>query len=443
MSENILDLVDDVENAVEEIEETTEILEDNIEWVEKARDQWEERDPSERESFQNGVDALLSDLRANSDNTEELLSVVGDIQDAYQHPVLDSLEDLITSIANEFGISEDEFEIDRSEMRNRFENSAASVRSQCQDIYSKLIDTPAPIVTHIAVEYQEDPFLLFNPDRIQSDLETTSSRYHSLDKLAHSINERDWGPDETNTLLLTEDQLSHSVNLDQTLSIVEQIDDFVSEYGGSGAGIKTVIANDISSSFDEKSEPPAEILNDTYQKITRLSGALDDLEDAIVVSDRYPELADDIGLSDRVQVIQEREYESIEDLKSDLERVSSELDSWKSSVQTRWRRVSDIMQIYVENLEVLSEQLPDDVENALENELPIDTDPVLAYDIFTTAENWLADQEDSLREEMHDDAVDLLNALITQDQVPATEYSPEAIAEVSSEIPILLKLADE
>lgn len=443
MSENITDLVDDVENAVEDVEETITLLEEKIDWITKARDQWDERDPSERESFQDSSDALLSDLRANSDNSEDLLSAVQDIQDAYQYPVLDSLQELITAIANEFEISEEEFELNRSKVRDRYEDSAASARSKYQAVQSTLADTPGPVIAHISSDYQEDPFLLFNPDRIQSDLETASSRYNSLNELARSVNESDWGPDEVNTLLLTEGHLSHPVNLDQTLSIVEQIDNFVSEYGGRGAGLKTVIANEISSSLTKENRPPSEILNNTYQELRELSGVLDDLEVAIEISDRYPELAEEIGLSERVQLTQERQYDSVEDLKSDLERVSSNLEDWKASVQTRWQRVSDILQIYVENLDILSEQLPDEVEEALDDDLPVDSDPVLAYDIFTSAENWLSEQEDSLREEMHDDAVDLLNALITQDQVLATKYSPQAIAEVSSEIPILLKLADE
>jgi predicted nucleic acid-binding Zn-ribbon protein len=443
MSENITDLVDDVENAVEDVEETITLFEKKIDWITKARDQWDERDPSERESFQDAADELLSDLRATSDNTEDLLSVVQDIQDAYQYPVLDSLQELITAIANEFEIPEKEFELNKSKIRDRYKDSAASARSKYQVIHSKLADTPDPVIAHISSDYQEDPFLLFNPDRIQSDLETASSRYNSLNELARSVNESDWGPDETNTLLLTEGHLSHPVNLDQTLSIVEQIDNFVSEYGGRGAGLKTVIANEISSSLTKENRPPSEILNNTYQELGELSGVLDDLEVAIEISDRYPELAEKIGLSERVQDIQERQYDSIEDLKSDLERASSNLEDWKASVQTRWQRVSDILQIYVENLDILSEQLPDEIEETLENGLPVDSDPVLAYDIFTSAENWLSEQEDSLRDEMHDDAVDLLNALITQDQILATKYSPQAIAEVSSEIPILLKLADE
>jgi len=199
MTEEIDSLVSDFEGATEEIEKIIADLGQRQNWLDQARQEWPGRTTEEKEAFQEAAEELRVDLDTQEFDWNTLNSFFDELQRSYRSPLLDSIRSNIEKVCSKLEIDSVVEERD-VELSDRFEDDLVETRSQYQKIANELDDCDGVVLRKIATEYQDDPFLVLNPNRVRQDINKYRQIHSGLQNIASQLDTREWSPDEISQL---------------------------------------------------------------------------------------------------------------------------------------------------------------------------------------------------------------------------------------------------
>jgi hypothetical protein len=98
---------------------------------------------------------------------------------------------------------------------------------------------------------------------------------------------------------------------------------------------------------------------------------------------------------------------------------------------------------YLSGFEGIDITASNEIEAAIDSGIPIEEDPSEAFDLLQQTEQWLTEQESELQDELSEEAVTFLNDLINYEEVVVSDYSAEAVAQISDQLRLTVRIDEE
>jgi len=161
------------------------------------------------------------------------------------------------------------------------------------------------------------------------------------------------------------------------------------------------------------------------------------------VLDRHPDALGKTEFGDDRQRLSETNYNTITELEGDLSRLERNFDQWKDHLHQRWSQIRSVGDYYLSGFEEIDITASDEIVTAIDSGIPIDEDPSEAFDLLQQTEQWLTEQESELQDELSEEAVAFLNDLINHEVVVVSDYSAEAVAQISDQLRLTVRIDEE
>ena len=443
MTEEIDSLVSDFEGATEEIEKIIADLGQRQNWLDQARQEWPGRTTEEKEAFQEAAEELRVDLDTQEFDWNTLNSFFDELQRSYRSPLLDSIRSNIEKVCSKLEIDSVVEERD-VELSDRFEDDLVETRSQYQKIANELDDCDGVVLRKIATEYQDDPFLVLNPNRVRQDINKYRQIHSGLQNIASQLDTREWSPDEISQLSNELTRLeSPAQTWDEIKSIVSRIEEQVEELDSFDLNSESAISGSLSTKIYSEDQRIHHALREASSELSDIIDYQELLTKVDAVLDRHPDALGKTEFGDDRQRLSETNYNTITELEGDLSRLERNFDQWKDHLHQRWSQIRSVGDYYLSGFEEIDITASDEIVTAIDSGIPIDEDPSEAFDLLQQTEQWLTEQESELQDELSEEAVAFLNDLINHEVVVVSDYSAEAVAQISDQLRLTVRIDEE
>jgi hypothetical protein len=441
MTEEIDFLVSDFEGATKEIEKIIADLDQRQSWLDQARQEWPGRTTEEKEAFQEAAEELRVDLDTQEFDGDVLNSFFDELQRSYRSPLLDSIRSNIEKVCSKLGIDSVVEERD-VELSDRFEDDLVETRSQYQKIANELDDCDGVVLRKIATEYQDDPFLVLNPNRVRQDINKYNQIYSGLRNIFSQLHTREWSPDEISQLSNELTRLeSPAQTWDEIKSIVSRIEEQVEELDSFDLNSESAVSGSLSTKIYSEDQRTHDALREASSELSDVIDYQELLTKVDAVLDRHPDALGETEFGDDRHL--ETNYNTITELEGDLSRLERNFDQWKDHLHQRWSQIRSVGDYYLSGFEEIDIIASDEIVAAIDSGIPIDEDPSEAFDLLQQTEQWLTEQESELQDELSEEAITFLNDLINHEEVVVSDYSAEAIAQISDQLRLTVRIDEE
>lgn len=442
MDENVEQFLEDIQSASETVAEEIRYLEEYRNWLDEAEDEWDNRTNAEQESFRESAEDLIIELRTNDPEWDFISEFSVQLQQSYKEPVLESIQNSINQIASLLNVETNELDLTTESLRDRFESSSAAVREEYQESLHKLQKADQIVLDYLSPQYDNDPFLLFQSSQLVADIKRASERSSTLQDLINHLADIGWLSGETESVLLSPTRLDSEVptssDLSEYISIIEET---IADFRATELDVKEPISRSL---LDELSDSDIETaFEETALRSNELSkefGRVDQVIDVIDLNeDEYP-----IGgvVSDWESIVKSN-YNSISELSRTVDGFIDSFNSWCHQQSSRWSEIREVARYYIQELDEVDTDPPTKVQEHVENGLEFRDGVVNSLKIIQETEEWLESQREALRDELGDEAVNLLDDLIEKSEVNVNDYSTDTIDTVSQNIDLVLRIDDE
>lgn len=451
MSSDINRLKDEIDNAVEEVEHSIRNIESKEEWFEQVPS------PSEREDIE--VDALeesfkdlISDLDADEFDHNEAIDFVERLQQIYEDPFYDALEQDISDLYDILGVEVPEDL--RESIQSRFEQEPESAQAQYQEILNELSDSEDIVREVLSEKYNRNPQLLLNNQEIRKDIQIKSQQYDRYSDVSDKLEEKSWSPSDIKEIIIGSSRLKNpSPNWDKILETIEQIDDFQSEFDDLNITFDAALAQELDQRLTQKDEKLDEIISDIANSTGDIVAYKDDLLKIETLLDELDvtEETSSAAYYERLTKIShiysdtaDKQHSSLDEFEEDIRRLQTEFQNWQEEITRRWNQIQKLARYYIEELgDDIGISATEPVETAIDEGIDPGETPDSALSRLELTKKWLTEQESELEDEMDSKSVSLVNDLVTQDSVPVDHYSGKVIENVGQVLDLAIIIDEE
>lgn len=431
---NIQEVFADVRHQIgEDIHE----LEQYEATIEELLESWQEnRTEDEINAFRSNFHQYDTDLD-ESVSIEEVTECVENIQTAYEDPVRTSVEKLIRNLFDELGLSPEEQTVMDAKTRaiNRAD-SLSDLRAAYDKIIEKMQIVPDPVYDQISEEVSQDPMLTSMPaEAMEKELDVVQNNHKALSEITGLISDRAWAPEQLpfqeKRVLYPDTEIDINV-IRQDISAIQSDYEKLSAYGVS---LQLAIKSHLSADIQTTSVSSA--LSQTRKKVSDAAEYNNSLEEAVELRDVESSVPVDTDrVEEQLHTLQEKDYQAIEKLQSDLMALDNRIREWKTDMIEQWEHNTDLLSQY---RDILEEGYPTDLlpEDSFESLLD---SPQTAVDTLIEVKKWRQDKRDVLLTEYSEAAEDLLEALLSDGEVYFSDYDVETVESVSNVVSIRLEI---
>jgi len=354
---------------------------------------------------------------------------------------LDSIRSNIEKVCSKLEIDSVVEERD-IELSDRFEGDLVETRSQYQKIANELDDCDGVVLRKITTEYQDDPFLVLNPNRVRQDINKYRQIHSGLQNIASQLDTREWSPDEISQLSNELTRLeSPAQTWDEIKSIVSRIDEQVQELDSFDLNSESAISGSLSTKIYSEDQRIHDALREASSELSDVIDYQELLTKVDAVLDRHPDALGETEFGDDRHL--ETNYNTITELEGDLSRLERNFDQWKDHLHQRWSQIRSVGDYYLSGFDEIDITTSDEIVAAVDSGIPIDEDPSEAFDLLQQTEQWLTEQESELQDELSEEAATFLNDLINYEEVVVSDYSAEAVAQISDQLRLTVRIDEE
>lgn len=451
MSSDINRLKDEVDNAVEEVEHSIRNIESKEEWFEQVPSP-SEREDIEIETLQESFKQLISELDSDDFDHNKAIDFVERLQQIYEDPFYDALEQDITELYELLGV--DIPENLRETLQSRFEQETESVQTKYQEIVKELSDSEEIIREVLSEKYSNNPALLLNNQEIREDIQIKSRQYSKYSDISDELAKKSWASEEIGGKIIISSRLKNSAPDWDTISeAIERIDNFQSEFNGLEITFDTALAQELDQRLTQKDQQLDEIISDIASSTEDIVAYKDDLlkiesllnkmegTEEISSAGYYETLT---KISNIYSYISDKQHSSLDEFEEDIRRLQNKFQNWQEEITRRWNQIQKLARYYIDELgDDIGVSATEPVETAIDEGIDPREAPDSALNRLELTKQWLTEQESELEDEMDSKSVSLVNDLVTQDSVPVDHYSGEVIENVGRVLDLAIIIDEE
>lgn len=410
-------------------------------WCEEAVESWQERNSAEKESFRQ-VLSEFEYLREEEVEPDEINDVRNRLTEAYREPIAETVREIIRSITDELqlGFTSDQIDNYVEIVRNRSDREIQSTREDYQNAKGEMEDLPDPAQAYLQEIISDNDSIILNPrDKLLPEIETASKSYDNLSKIADTLSEFDWAPEQDSTL---EGNVSNypfdNADLSKHIQKLENIDILYSEIKNNSLDISEVVSNDISEIVNEGTDGLLENLEALHESLKHIEEISYKYDIATRISEVSPRnVPDEDGMITEGPSKYVENVDSVDDLKDSMGYFEQNYRNWESRLERRWNDLVAIIDTY-------HDQFDYEIPNSISTEVDIldllNEEPEQAINTFQEARGWVDDRGSELSDELDSEAVRLMNELIQEGEIRAKDYDIEAIAELHGKVPLVISI---
>ncbi len=435
-------LEDQLDSAASEIDDELSKLEARRNWLTNAREEWEVRSESEKEAFRRSAQPIAQQLET-SQSFNEFISLLEDLEEAYQKPVLDALKAQIQEFIEELDIDVSERELDKihERLEDRFEEELLSARETYSALEEELNAAPDPVKELVKHELNDDPLRLLTPeDTVKSRIDKYTKRFEDLENITSFSKKQTWFPDSILPFESDLERYSEDVASESILENINDIGILLDDFAGLDINLAQVTANQIETRIEN--ETLESLFNEVVQEVSEIEANTDLLAtiEAIETDVEYDSPAID-RIRSSAESVRKEEYTTFEAIKEDLSSLRTALARWESELKEDWAEQRTIIRSYSNNFEF---ELDEEIAEAMENGAPIEEDPLQTYDLIVRSRKWIDAREEDLKDELkHEESLLLLRKLVNTGQVSFDSFKTEHVEEVHSILPLEISIDEE
>jgi len=451
MSSDINRLKDEVDNAVEEVEHSIRNIESKEEWFEQVPSP-SEREDIEIETLQESFKQLISELDSDDFDHNKAIDFVERLQQIYEDPFYDALEQDITELYELLGV--DIPENLRETLQSRFEQETESVQTKYQEIVKELSDSEEIIREVLSEKYSNNPALLLNNQEIRENIQIKSRQYSKYSDISDELAKKSWTSEEIGDKIIISSRLKNSAPDWDTISeAIERIDNFQSEFNGLEITFDTALAQELDQRLTQKDQQLDEIISDIASSTEDIVAYKDDLlkiesllnkmegTEEISSAGYYETLT---KISNIYSDISDKQHSSLDEFEEDIRRLQNKFQNWQEEITRRWNQIQKLARYYIDELgDDIGVSATEPVETAIDEGIDPREAPDSALNRLELTKQWLTEQESELEDEMDSKSVSLVNDLVTQDSVPVDHYSGEVIENVGRVLDLAIIIDEE
>jgi hypothetical protein len=445
-------IVTDVGEVATSLEEQKEDLQDFRVTIEEYADRVENMNETERSAFYDSAESLQETVEGAT-TVDAVLELEGEVEAAIRTP----LERVATESLEQF-LDEVEPELTESTRTDIFERLAGRIPEDLetaaetyQTLTPRVRDLPAHLRDSLATYLEQTPSDLLTPDRdVEPQVEKLEQRYEQLQRLDVVFEETsDWTPSIT---FSTTDRFYH--DLDETVPVdrIKASLDTIQAKTRTMSDAELPVESSVTSALEETLSNAsvvdiASAVREAEEKVTSVTEAYESVDQYIdtldtfgTEQDLFEEEIDNLLAHHRQ--LQIGPYDSLEDLESSINELSTEISQLIDTVQTRLKAQQNM----VSTLD--SEEDDDRPEINLGAGGPVlrvhvEENILQALTDCKAHDEWIAKQLDTSDQDVdRDELLDIWLDLSEGEEVALTGEHEDAILAMADRLPLSVVLRD-
>ena len=425
---NLIEELDsDLTGGISELDELNDDLTELHDLVESLEERYEELPEDQKQGLSEAIQRVVREVR-EIDSPSRLLDYESDIKEAYENPIIESVQGDVIEFYEIIGVNLSESE--KNGLLQKVDAASqpdlSETRTQTSVFPKRAEALSEPAKTALRGEIASRPSPISDPDEIESLLESIEGRSQSLQQIKDQFESVKWSTTElTEISEFTEfyDQNKDVESLPGLTSDIQEKTDSIPEI----VPIQTIIQAHLRNNIGEFKTDPSQVLgdiNESLSTITSRSGVLEDIEQLMEIVDLEQ---NKIQFLSSLEDIRSNPPDDLHSLSESIESICFEFESWKDELAERWEAMRPVIRTYEQRLDL---NPPDQVSEYSEQSLPLENQIATAYSTYIRADSWIDSKQDDVLQQASDEAQQLFHELSSKGELQLSKDDLDAIEEI-------------
>jgi len=413
--------------AITELNSLNKDLEELHNLVESLEERYEELPEEEKQGLSEALQRTVSELN-DVESPSRLLSFESEIQEAYENPIIESVQANVLDFYKiiEYEISENE----KKELLQKINVEAQSDIREAQkattDLPERAQGLPDPAKEAIKKEISSRPSTVSDPDLLDELIDAIEERHQTLQQISEQFDTVDWSSEEFAEITNFVEYYKVRKDVDPLLGFAQDVDDIISNIPPV-VPIRAVITAHLEGNLDKFRRSPEQSVEEVNELLDRIVNRREKLEKIEELLDVVDPDQTEIEFLSTIKELESEPPENLIILSEVINEICNKFDKWADDVANRWETLQPVIRTYETKLGLSP---PEPVSEFSNQKLPLSNQVATAYSAYLRAESWIDAKQDDVLDQVSEEAQEVFLELSSEGEVEVSEANLDLIKEL-------------